>query len=275
MRKQLSTTFFDTSDHFKAGTVFNPAAAKILALVPVSADPCGHISLSIPNTGDENQGVSRVDWQQSPKSTIFGRYFITDFTDPPIFDGQNLLTTTKAGQLARNQSLVLGNTYTLNPRMVDSTHVTFNRMAIFRGPADNVPNPAALGINVPSPVANDLVLSLSNYFNVESGTATAGHFNNNSVHIANDFDWSRGKHQLAFGVNWIHSQLNELSSFQSNGQFTFSGQSATGSTNDSLADFMIGAVQTFTQGNNEQENWRQNYWGVWTGQLSHTLESDS
>jgi len=273
VRKQLSTTFFDTSDHFKASTVFNPAAAKLLALVPVSADPCGRISLSIPNTGDENQGVSRIDWQQSKKSTIFGRYFITDFTDPPIFDGQNILTTTKAGQLARNQSLVLGNTYTLSPRMVDSTHVTFNRMAIFRGPADNVPNPAALGINVPSPVANDLVLSLSNYFNVESGTATAGHFNNNSVHIANDFDWSRGKHQLAFGVNWIHSQLNELSSFQSNGQFTFSGQSATGSTNDSLADFMIGAVQTFTQGNNEQENWRQNYWGVY-GQDNYRVRSN-
>src|SRR4029077_16303667 len=146
---------------------------------------------------------------------------ISDFSDPPIFDGSNLLTTTKAGQLARNQSLVLGDTFTLSPSIVNSVHVTANRMAIFRGPAGNVPNPQALGINVPSPVANDLVLSLSGYFNVESGTATSGHFNNNSLQVGEDFDWSKGKHQLAFGINWVHSQLNELSTFQSDGQFTF------------------------------------------------------
>lgn len=242
---------------------FNPQALNVLKLIPVSTDPCGRVTLSIPNTGDENQGVSRVDWNQSSKNTIFGRYFITDFTDPPIFDGSNLLTTTKAGQLARNQSLVLGDTYTLSPSIINSIHITANRMAIFRGPAANVPNPAGLGINVPSPVANDLVLSLSNYFNVESGTATSGHFNNNSLHIANDIDWTRGKHTFAFGFDWIHSQLNELSSFQSDGQFTFGGSAGPGASGDALVDFMLGQVQTFAQGNNEQENWRQNYYGLY------------
>jgi hypothetical protein len=261
-RKQLSSTFFDTSDHLKPSAVVSPAAKQILALVPVSTDPCGTVIMAVPNTGDEDQGISRVDLQINSKHTLFGRYFITDFRDPPIYDGSNLLTTTKAGQFARNQSLVLGETYTLSPTMINSVHVTANRMAIFRGPAANVPNPASFGINVPSPVANDLVISISNYFNVESGTATAGHFNNNSLQVAEDFDWSHGKHQIAFGVNWIHSQLNELSTFQSNGQFTFGG-SGTGSTSDGLADFMLGLVQTFTQGNNEQENWRQDYYGLY------------
>src|SRR5262249_45853963 len=151
-----------------------------------------------------------------------------------------------------NQSLVLGETYSIGPNMLNTVHVTVNRMAIFRGPAAGVPTPASFGINVPSPVPNDLVISISNYFNVESGTATAGHFINNSLQWYEDFDWSLGKHQLAFGVNWIHSQLNELSTFQSNGQFTFGG-SGTGSTSDGLADFMLGLVQTFVQGNNEQE----------------------
>ena len=244
-------------------TRFNQQALNVLKLIPVSSDSCGRLNLSIPNTGDENQGVSRIDWIQSSKNTVFGRYFISDFSDPPIFDGANLLTTTKAGQLARNQSLVLGDTFTLSPTLVNSIHITANRMAIFRGPAGNVPNPAALGINVPSPVANDLVISISSYFNVESGTATAGHFNNNSLHFAEDIDWSRGKHQLAFGFDFIHSQLNELSSFQSDGQFSFSGSSGTGSSNDALVDFMLGAMSSFAQGNNEQENWRQSYYGLY------------
>ncbi len=242
---------------------FNQQALNILKLVPVSSDPCGGVTLSIPNTGDENQGVSRIDWMQSTKNTVFGRYFISDFSDPPIFDGSNLLTTTKAGQLARSQSLVLGDTYTLSSSIVNSVHVTANRMAIFRGPAANVPNPGALGINIPSPVANDLVVSISNYFNVESGTATAGHFNNNSLHVAEDIDWSRGKHQLAFGFDFIHSQLNELSTFQSDGQFSFSGASGLGSSGDALVDFMLGAMSSFAQGNNEQENWRQSYYGLY------------
>lgn len=242
---------------------FNQQALNILKLVPVSTNPCGTTTLSIPNTGDENQGISRIDWMQSSKNTIFGRYFISDFADPPVFDGANLLTTTKAGQLARNQSLVLGDTFTVSPTMVNSLHVTANRMAIFRGPSGNVPDPGSLGINVPSPVANDLVVSISNYFNVESGTATAGHFNNNSLHVADDIDWTRGKHQLAFGFDFIHSQLNELSSFQSDGQFTFSGASGIGSSGDALVDFMLGSMATFAQGNNEQENWRQSYYGLY------------
>lgn len=243
--------------------LFNQQALNILKLVPVSSDPCGAITQSIPNTGDEDQGITRLDLNLNSKHTLFGRYFITDFRDPPVFDGSNLLTTTKAGQFARNQSAVIGETYTLNSTMVNSFHVTGNRMAIFRGPSANVPDPGALGINVPSPVPAALVVSISNYFNVESGTATPGHFNNNSLQVSDDFDWSHGKHQLAFGVNWVHSQLNELSTFQSDGQFSFSGSSGTGSTGDALADFMLGAVSSFTQGNNEQENWRQSYWGLY------------
>ncbi len=243
---------------------FNAAALNLLKLIPVSPDPCGRIVQSIPNTGDEDQGVTRLDWEQSQKNTIFGRYFITDFRDPPIFDGKNLLPTTKAGQFARNQSAVIGETYTIGATMVNSVHLTVNRMAIFRGPGAGIPTPAALGINVPSPVPTNLVVSVSNYFNVESGTATPGHFNNNSLQLSDDFDWTHGKHQITFGVNFLRSQLNELSTFQSNGQFAFSGASSgLGSSGDSLADLMLGAPSSFTQGNNEQENWRQNYWGLY------------
>ena len=259
--KNPKTSAVFTGNKIPTG-LFNQQALNILQLVPVSSDPCGSLTQSTADTGNEDQGVTRIDWIQSQKNTIFGRYFITDFRDAPVFGG-NLLNTTKPGQFARNQSLVLGDTYTLSPTMVNTVHVTGNRMAIFRGPSAGVPTPAALGINVPSPVADALVVSISNYFNVESGTATPGHFNNNSLQVSNDFDWVRGKHQMAFGVNWVHSQLNELSTFQANGQFAFSGSTGAGSSGDALADFMLGAVSTYTQGNNEQENWRQNYWGLY------------
>lgn len=241
--------------------LFTSQALALLKFVPTSTNPCGTMTLAVPNTGDEDQGISRFDWTQSSKNTVFGRYFITDFRDPPIFDGQNILESTKVGQLARHQSLVLGDSYTLSPTMLNSIHVTVSRLAIFRGPSANMPTPATLGVNVPAPIPNDLVISLSNYFSVEGGTQTLGHFNNNSLQIADDIDWTHGKHQLAYGVNWIHSQLNELSTNNSNGNFQF--QTGSGSSGDALVDFLLGDLGTFTQANNEQENWRQNYFGLY------------
>ncbi|MGH9829705.1 MAG: TonB-dependent receptor domain-containing protein, partial [Blastocatellia bacterium] len=193
------------------------------------------------------------------KQTIFGRYFYTNFSDPAIFDGKNILTSIKAGQLSRDQSLAIGDTYAINSRLVNSLHLTGTRLAINRGSAPNMINPQDLGVNVPTPVQNALVVSVSGYFNVASGTATPGHFNDNAFQVADDIDWMHGAHQLSFGANWIHYQLNEISNFQSNGQFAFSGQA----TNDGLLDMLLGLPRTFAQGNPEEENWRQNYWGLY------------
>jgi len=51
--------------------------------------------------------------------------------------------------------------------------------------------------------------------------------------------------------------------FQSNGQFTFGGSSGLGSTGDGLADFMLGAVNQFSQGNNEQRELETKLLGVY------------
>jgi hypothetical protein len=247
--------------------LFNQQALNLLHNVPISSDPCGLFSLAIPDTGDEDEGISRIDWQQSSKNTVFGRYFITDFRDPPVYGG-NLLNTTRAGQFSRDQSLVVGDNYALSSTMINSVHATATRLAIFRGPSSAVPNPAALGVNAPSPIAGNLVVSISNYFNVEGGSSTPGHFNNNSIQFADDFDWIRGKHQIALGGNFIHAQLNELSTFQSNGQFAF-GTGGTGSSGDALVDFLLGDMQSLTQGNPEQENWRQSYYGLYLQDTYH------
>ena len=71
-----------------------------------------------------------------------------------------------------------------------------------------------------------------------------GYFINNLFQVADDVDMSLGKHQLSFGVNYMRMQLNYLSTFQSNGQFTFGGNIA----GDNLADFMLGWPSTFAQG---------------------------
>ena len=55
----------------------------------------------------------------------------------------------------------------------------------------------------------------------------------------------RGRHQLSFGGNWIRTKIETVNNRPTNGQFTFNGQS----TGLGLADFMLGRVSNFVQGN--------------------------
>jgi hypothetical protein len=231
----------------------------MLKYVPVAADPCGTISYFVPVTVNEDQGVTKLDWNINPKQTFFGRYFATDFRSPVSFDPGNILPQSTASQFSRFQSLALSDTYTLNPHLVNSLHLTGTRLGISRGVSSRMISPATVGINVPSPIPYGMVLGVSSYFSIGGGSAMPGHFNNNLFQAADDVDWVKGRHNLSFGFNWMRMQLNYLSTFQSNGQFTFGGNA----TGDNLADFLLGQVSTFIQGNPEAENWRYTYLGLY------------
>jgi len=277
--RPLSTTYFTATDQLKTGVTFNPQALNLLKLIPAptsSTDPCGFFSYGIPNDATEEQGISRIDWTKSSKQSIFVRYFISDYSNPPVYDGVDILTSTKAGQLSRSQSLTIGHLYSFGLNLVNSLHVTGTRLAIFRGSAPNLPNFSTFGVDIPNPLPNSLVLSVTGYFNVANGTATPGHFNRNAYQAADDIDWTVGKHQFTFGVDAIYFRLNELSNQLTNGQFNFSGDetSAGSAGGDGLADFMLGLVKTFNQGNPEWENWRQMYYGLYgqdSVKLTHRL----
>ncbi len=239
---------------------FNAQSVALLGYVPIADNPCGKISYTYPQTWNEDQGIARVDWNVSDKQNVFIRYFITNSRVPVPFDTENILPQSQAtNQYAQYQTLAIGDNYTITQNLVNSLHVTGTRLAINRGPAPNMINPATIGINVPSPIATGLVMSASGYFATGGGSSMPGHFINNLYQVADDVDWVHGKHQFAFGVNYMYMQLNYLSTFQSNGQFTFAGNL----TGDNLMDYMLGFMSNYVQGNPEAENWRYNYFGLY------------
>ncbi len=235
--------------------MLNPVALTIASkYLPVgSADPCGKVTYGIPVTGDEDQVIGRVDWARSSKQSVYGRYFIDDYQNPPTFNGSNLLTTTAPGNFERAQSATIGDTYTFGPGTVNSVHLTFNRIRDNRGPTNQAINPTLLGVNMYSAVPNFLLLSISNYFNTFCGTCAPGHFNVTSYQVADDVDVIRGRHEMAFGFNLIRIQNNTISGFDENGTFTFNG-SVTG---NGLADFLIGRPNDFQQTNPTPDDLRQ------------------
>jgi hypothetical protein len=242
-------------------TNFTAQSLALLKFVPIATNPCGNISFTIPGILNEDQGIARVDWNVSSRNTIFARYFATDYRAPVPFDPTDILPQGQtASQFSRYQTLALGNTFTFNSGLVNAFHLTGTRMAINRGPASNMINPATIGVNVPTPVPNGMVLSISSgYFTTGGGSQMPGHFDNNLFQVADDIDMLRGRQQISFGVNFMKMQLNYLSTFQSNGQFTFGGAFS----GDNLADFMLGTPSTYVQGNPEAENWRYTYFGLY------------
>ncbi len=58
--------------------------------------------------------------------------------------------------------------------------------------------------------------------------------------LSGDLTWTKGQHNLKFGVQAYWLQTNFLSSQRSSGIFNFNGQY----TENALADFLIGAAYT-------------------------------
>ena len=238
---------------------FNAQALALAKYLPVPASGCGTVQYGIPANSNEYQVIGRVDYNQSERNQIFGRYFIADYSLPAVFDGKNALTTIVPGVANRSHSLTLGDTFTISPNFISSFHATGSRLAVTRGSASNLFSPADVGINIADLVSNFITLNVNNAFSFGCGTCAPGHFNTNQYQVAEDFDLLRGSHQIAFGVNYMRIQLNDVSNNLSNGTFTFNG-SFTGNT---IADFLLGRPSDFTQSNPQAENQRQNYFGAY------------
>ena len=105
-------------------------AAPSLALqkyFPATTDPCGLVSYAIPSEQVEYQYIGRVDATLNQKNSLYGRYFLDDYTSPAFFSPTNVLITTQAGNYERAQGLTLGETYVINPNTVNSFHATATR----------------------------------------------------------------------------------------------------------------------------------------------------
>jgi hypothetical protein len=248
-------------------SLFDPAAVKLLTnFIPTSPDPCGLILYGQPANNPDNQWIGRVDWVKSDKQTLFGRYYIYDYTAQTFFDGKNALTTgPNPGNQQRSQTATFSHTYTFTPTALNSFHATFDRRRDNRGSAPNLFGPNDLGVKMFQNTPNYIQLTVTSYFNVGCGTCAEGFFDINTYQVADDFNLMRGKHQFAFGFDYRKDQFNSFNLQQGNGQITFSG----GTTGDALADLLIGRMSQFVDGNALSDYLRQNVFAAYAQDTYH------
>ena len=240
-------------------TAYNASALQLVTkYLPTATSSNGHYLYGPPNPNTENQYIGRVDWNKSEQQSLFVRYYLTHYFQSGFFNN-NLLNTSNPQLDDQEQSLTLGHTYSIGSNLVNSFHASGTRSFINRGQVSNLITPKTVGINVSTPVPNYIYVAVSGDFTVSCGTCETYQVTTNSENVLDDIFWTRGKHHLGFGVNFIHNHMNLQGTNNANGQFTFNGSF----TGDALADFMIGDLFTIYQGNNTGSTFAMNAFGLY------------
>ena len=236
---------------------FSTPAVGLSKVMPVATNPCGQIVYAVPNPNNENQDVARVDWLQSARNSVFGRFFVADY-DNPVFYTNNILTTTRSGLEERATSATAADQFT-TPGLVNAFHATFTRLINNRAVSPQMPNLVSLGSNMFNAYPHFIDLTVSSKFTVGGGSNAPATFTRNTFQVADDMDLIRGRHHIIFGVEMIAMQMDEINISVANGEWTFNGSL----TNDGLADFMLGRPSLLSMGNPFQAGLRQKYWGAY------------
>jgi hypothetical protein len=238
-------------------SLFSTPALNLLKLIPTSSDPCGKLTYGVPNPDNENQDVFRVDWMQSAKNSFFGRFFVADYANPAYYTN-NVLTTSRAGLNERATSVALGDQFSTG-NFVNSFHATYSRLANNRQNPSTMPNPVSLGVNMYDSYPSFINLSVSGKFSVGGGSNAPANFIRNTFQFADDIDLIRGRHHITLGGEVIVMQMDEINIANSNGAFSFN----SAVTNDALAAFMLGNINTMQDQQPFQIGLRQKYAGAY------------
>jgi hypothetical protein len=243
-------------------------AAAFVTQLPESQltdQACGSYSYQLHTSDHEFQHIARVDWQRTQNDTLFFRYFFSNYTLLPSLQPGDILSGSAPGLADRLQSLDIGDTHILTPRMISSLRISFTRTAIVRTAPPGVETWTQLGSNVFSPVGNYTGQnSVTGYFS-PTDPAFPGYDYENQYGISENIGWTIGAHQLSIGFSGMHIQMNDDGLFQVDANFTFGG----GITGNALADFITGNPSKLSQGGGQlgrdgqnlpslyfQDNWK-------------------
>lgn len=248
---------------YTVAPVYNQQALNLQKYLPVPNPAtdiynCGLVTFAIPVQLFDNEFVARIDYTIGARDSMYGRYFIDGYQAPAFFSPTNILITQNApGNYERVQSIVIAETHTFSPTLVNTVYISGSKRVDLRESPPGI-NANTLGIDMftaePTGGQFSIASAGKNHgFSVYCGTCSPGHFNDDSEAVSDNLSLVSGKHQFAIGGEYLRNQLNTSAASQANGAFAFNGTysgngPAGGQTvGDANLDFLTGAMSSFTQ----------------------------
>jgi len=220
---QIPLSRFDTV----AGNVFRQN------LMPFPNRPEGQLVTTFPTPQDDNQVLSRIDYHAG-RNIIDGRHNYNLATDRG-FEGQAPSYTPTQGRATTN-NITIGDTFLISPSLLHQARVSFNRFTVIRA-TSNTTHISQLGANFPL-FGPPLPPNLNIIGRVILGsTAPSDPWTvNESYQFSDSIQWTRSKHSLKGGFEFLKGRYYNLTIVRTMGVFDFNGQISGASA----ADFILG-----------------------------------
>jgi hypothetical protein len=250
---------------------FDPAAVILEKLFPTATTDAsaGKIGNSVnyfkPTIQSYNEYVSRVDHQFGDRDHLFGHYYYNYFLQAGIFDPTNLASYSSYFN-TRVQNALLAETHTFTSNLLNNLVANYQRIVSLRGGPAGSHDITSYGVtNIWQPDTGPyMAFGTGNYYIGASSSAFAGWYRNNYT-FNDDLHWVKGKHNFAFGGHFEMSKYDVANVYQSYGSFTsgLAGTSLAIANVNAMANFQIGFLTAFSQGNYELVKDRNHFPGAY------------
>lgn len=222
---------------------FSPITRQVLNYIPTPPGN-GTIFTAAANNYNDNQILVRGDQQITANNRLSGRYWRSWADTPAVLNPTNYLEN-NVGRTWLNNSISLTDTHVFGPTVTNQALFAFNRTDGNNIPIYPPKSFTDLGIKIYTDNQPQWYISVDGYFGTLN-TGDTNRFLRDEYQIMDTLRWSKGRHQLTFGAEVGYGIGDIVNNFRANGRFNFN--SSAPFTSDAMADFMIGKMNSLTQG---------------------------
>ena len=227
----------------------------------------GPVSYYQPTVQTFNEYVSRVDHAFGDKDHMFGHYYYNYYQQDPVYNAANLASY-RSYFNTRYQNALISEQHTFTNNLLNNLVLNYQREVALRGGPPGSPDITAFGVgNIWQPTTGPyLAATISGHFGASSSAFASWYRNNYTFN--DDIHWVKGNHNFAFGGHYELSKFDVVNVFTSYGGFSFgTATNKIGSTTyqypNAAANFQLGFMTSFGQGNFELVNDRNHFPGFY------------
>lgn len=227
----------------------SPVANYLLAHVPLPNGPGRQLTYNgAPLVQNTDEYLVKIDYNLGSKHHISGHYFQNNYSVPIVVppDDNILEINTNPAASIKLKNISLVDLYTISPTFFLNSYFGYTRQN--GSSLSNIPfNMAQAGVNIAQPASMPGGKGPGLDFDVSGGLTINGshygEFDRGSQSLREVGTLIRGKNAIQFGGEFLRITVPMANQYQQDGIFGFSN-SLSG---DNTADFLLGAMSTFTQ----------------------------